>query len=103
MIQKKHSDRNLSGDVSYRVVSGSGYSQEQGSRHLIDEISQSVNLHQKFIPKGVPKLPEVLVWYPNEPSWQRLYEQRMKGTCYNMKNGSKHVKTEYLKVMNYVL
>ena len=77
---EKHSDRNLSGDVSYRVVSGSGYSQEQGSRHLIDEISQSVNLHQKFIPKGVPKLPEILVWYPNEPSWQRLYEQRMKGT-----------------------
>ena len=41
---------------------------------------KSANLHQKFIPKGVPKLPEVLVWYPNEPSWQRLYEQRMKGT-----------------------
>lgn len=74
-----NSEQHISGEASYRVASASGKSDRSQSQHLIDEISQSINLHQKFIPNGKPHLPEGLVWYPNEPSWQRLYNQRMQG------------------------
>ena len=36
-------------------------------------------MHQTFTPKAVPCLPDNLVWYSNEPSWQRIYDQRMQG------------------------
>lgn len=35
---------------------------------------------QTFKPKDFPYIPEKLVWYPNEPSWIRLVEQRMQGS-----------------------
>lgn len=74
-----NTEQHISGDVSYRVASVSGKNNRDQSQHLIDEISQSINLHQKFVPNGKPHLPEDLVWYHNEPSWQRLYNQRMQG------------------------
>ena len=71
-------NRNLSGGVSKRSsVYGSGHNEY--SRRLIEEISQSINLHQTFQPHKVPTLPDNLVWYNGEPSWQRLYRQRMEG------------------------
>lgn len=84
-LNSSSSDRNtnteqhISGEVTYRVATASGKNDRNQSRHLIDEISQSINLHQRFVPNGKPHLPEGLVWYPNEPSWQRLYSQRMQG------------------------
>ncbi len=74
------SEQNISAEANYRMASASGSKQKQKSRHLIDEISQSINLHQKFTPKENPALPQKLIWFPNEPSWQRLYEQRMQGS-----------------------
>lgn len=85
-LNSSSSDRNtnteqhIEGEASYRVASASAKNDRSQNRHLIDEISQSINLHQKFVPNGKPHLPEGLVWYPNEPSWQRLYNQRMQGT-----------------------
>lgn len=71
--------QNVSGKVDYMFASASGSGNINKSQHLIDEISKSINLHQKFKPRTQPYLPDGLVWYPNEPSWQRLYEQRMHG------------------------
>lgn len=51
---EKHSDRNLSGDVSYRVVSGSGYSQEQGSRHLLMKSANLLICIRNLYPKVFP-------------------------------------------------
>ena len=84
-LNSSSSDRNtnaeqhISVEASYRVATASGKNDRSQTKHLIDEISQSINLHQKFVPNGKPHLPEGLVWYPNEPSWQRLYNQRMQG------------------------
>ena len=73
-------EQSVSGEASYRVASASAKNNRNQNQHLIDEISQSINLHQKFTPKDKPYLPDGLVWYPNEPSWQRLYNQRIQGT-----------------------
>ncbi len=59
-----------SGEVSYT----NSYSDK-----LVDEISKSISLNQRYSPSANIKLPTNLVWYNNEPSWQRLHEQRMHG------------------------
>ena len=72
--------RKMTGDGNYKVVKGNGNYHDEYSRHLINELSRSINLHQTFCPTSKPFLPENLVWYENEPSWQRLVKQRMSGT-----------------------
>ena len=60
-----------------RGVSGSV--KTSNSRRLIEELSRSINLHQVFEPTKKPILHPNLIWYQHEPSWQRLYNQRMSG------------------------
>lgn len=72
-------DQKISGSIDYKLVSGSGNAEKHTSDKFLEDISQHINLHQKFYPKNPPMLPERLVWYQNEPSWQRLYNQRMQG------------------------
>lgn len=71
--------QDINGGIEYKGVGVSGGRKRSGSRSLIEEISQAINLHQTFVPSKAPYLPEKIVWYQNEPSWQRLYEQRMSG------------------------
>ena len=72
-------NQNLSGGVSLGKNSIHGSKHDEYSRRLIEEIGQSISLHQTFQPHKVPALPNNLVWYEGEPSWQRLYRQRMDG------------------------
>lgn len=71
-------NRNLSGGVS-RVSSFHASGHDEYSQRLIEEISRSISLHQTFQPHKAPALPNNLLWYNGEPSWQRLYRQRMEG------------------------
>ena len=68
-----------SADINYKVASVSGEGERNRADKFLEDISQSINLHQKFYPKSKPMLPTDLVWYAHEPSWQRLYNQRMQG------------------------
>ena len=70
---------NIDGGIDYKMSSIKGGFRREGSRNLIEEISQAINLHQIFTPTKKPCLPENTVWFQNEPSWKRLYEQRMNG------------------------
>jgi len=72
-------NQKLSGSIDSRLSSVSANSERNQSNKFLEDISQSINLHQKFSPKIKPALPSNLLWYPNEPSWQRLYDQRMQG------------------------
>lgn len=72
-------DQKLSGSVDYKLISASANAERHATNKFLEDISQHINLHQRFYPKNPPMLPEGLVWYQNEPSWQRLYNQRMQG------------------------
>lgn len=71
--------RTILGGLDYKLMSAYVNSECNQSKKFLEDISQSINLHQRFSPKTEPVLPPNLVWYPNEPSWQRLYDQRMQG------------------------
>lgn len=80
---QSNASRNYSSDVnggaSYGVVGTNGGMKKEGKRDLMEEISQAINLHQTFTPTKKPYLPSNTKWYQNEPSWQRLYQQRING------------------------
>jgi len=71
--------RNISGGFSHEKISVHGSGHDEYSRRLIEEISRSISLHQTFQPHKAPALPNNLIWYNGELSWQRLYRQRMEG------------------------
>lgn len=78
-------DENLNGksssdsNVDYALASTDVSINKDFSRHMIDELTKTISLHQTFEPKGKPTLPNGMVWYNSEPSWQRLYSQRVNG------------------------
>ncbi len=72
-------NQRMSGAIDYVWSSASASYESQQSNSFLESIGKSINLHQKFNPKNPPALPGGLVWYPNESSWQRLYNQRMQG------------------------
>lgn len=77
--QSNNSKQNMSGSVDTWIYDGKASLQTDASRHMIDELSRSISLHQTFEPHNKPTLPEGMVWYANEPSWQRLVSQRLNG------------------------
>lgn len=72
--------RNIEGNAGHKVVDVNGSYHNEYSRRLIEELNHSIKLHQTFTPSSAPSLPDELIWYNNEPSWQRLYNQRMTGS-----------------------
>lgn len=71
--------KGVGGHVNYKLLEINGSYNDNYSRRLMEELSHSLQLHQTFSPISAPKLPANLVWYENEPSWKRLYNQRMSG------------------------
>ncbi len=69
----------VSVNIDHWAADGSGSRNRDYSRHMIEELSRSISLHQTFEPHNKPTVPEGLVWYDNEPSWQRLVSQRING------------------------
>ena len=77
--KNSNTEKTYSGGIegAHRGISGSV--KTSNSRRLIEELSRSINLHQTFKPTQKPILHPNLIWYQCEPSWQRLYNQRMNG------------------------
>lgn len=77
--KSKKTSTNTDTHVDYKLVEANATVKKDSSSHLLDELSKSVNLHQKFEPTQIKDVTNDLVWYKNEPSWQRLFKQRMNG------------------------
>lgn len=71
--------QNISGEAGTRLIKGKGEYHQDRSRQMIDELSHSICIHQTFTPSNKPFVPENMVWYDEEPSWQRLVSQRLSG------------------------
>lgn len=72
----------INGGVDYKLVSAKGGVTKNKKTNIIEEINKVISLHQTFTPTKKPYIPNDTVWYQNEPSWQRLFEQRMNsGIC----------------------
>lgn len=75
------SDRYIFLSASASVIySAKGSVHEYKKNRFMERIGQELNLEQKFNPSKAPFVPDNLVWYPQETSWQRLVQQRLQGS-----------------------
>lgn len=102
------SSQSVSGNTSYGIAKASGSFSGNSKGSFAEQISKAISLNQEFNPTKAPFIPDGLVWYQNEPSWQRLVNQRMTGSLVhasesiesrksNMVNGSEltNIKAEF--------
>ena len=75
---------------------GSFDSNDENTRYLLDTALQGISISQKFTPSQKPFLPDNLVWYEHEPSWQQLYRQRMMG---NLLEHREHIESKKNRVV----
>lgn len=82
--ENKSSGMNISGEASY-ITSISGNYKSDSKSKTIDKLKKQMNTEQSFAPKELPYLPENLIWYQHEITWQRLAEQRLNGNIISSK------------------
>lgn len=104
IVNKRGAELGEAGDVSgkTKVKINALVAESNTTNHFsTTRESQSQNFKhisrtQTFSPVKKPFLPQNLVWYPHETSWQRLYEQRING---NILNHSEIISTEQNQVI----
>lgn len=84
--------------LDYKLASGNVEFKRDRASKFVDDISKSISLHQTFTPKAAPYIPDNLVWYSNEPSWQRIYDQRMQGK-FDMNDLEERIETRKSQVI----
>lgn len=83
--ENSSSGMNISGEAGYAGSSISGNYKNDSKSKAIDKLKKQMNTEQSFVPTEVPYLPENLIWYKHEITWQRLAEQRLKGNIISSK------------------
>ena len=81
-MDSSDAETNVSAELGKAGVSIASAETNKTASSNIEQSQNSykqISREQIFSPTKKPFLPENLVWYSHEPSWQRLYEQRVNG------------------------
>lgn len=74
-----NTNSDASGEFGYKLTELKVSNSQQNKSNTEEGANTSILFHQKFSPKGRIFLPDNLIWYNNNPSVIRLYEQRLHG------------------------
>lgn len=77
-------------------VSAGGTRKTEVNKSSSESAFRDLKIKQVFKPQTKPALPSGLIWYAHEPSWQRLYKQRMHG---NLLKHTEKISTKNNKVI----
>jgi hypothetical protein len=86
----------LNGKVNTLYQAGASINQQETNKFM-QSLGQSLNLHQTYNPFQQPFIPDNLIWYPQEPTWQRLVEQRLRGS---ITSHTESIETNKTQVIN---
>ncbi|MBF1390041.1 MAG: hypothetical protein HXN16_04760 [Porphyromonas sp.] len=73
-------DVSRSGGANVKSYSVEGKQHLNETKRFMQSIGSQLNLQQTYQPFKRPYLPNNLIWYSKEPTWQRLVEQRTRGS-----------------------
>ena len=77
--EDRKSARNIHGEVSYKILEASGNYEPNSKKGEGRNSKYTFAREQHFNPSKKPYIPDGLIWFPHEVSWQRLATQRMSG------------------------
>ena len=79
MMDTANTEQGISAQLTGKIKQASGTGTASSSNDSFEEFKSKIDFSQHFSPVNRPCLPDSMVWYQTEPSWQRLYNQRMSG------------------------
>ena len=77
--EHRESARNIHGEGSYKILEASGNYETNSKKGEGRNSKYTFAREQHFNPSKKPYIPDGLIWFPHEVSWQRLATQRMSG------------------------
>ena len=77
--EDRESARNIHGEVSNKTLGASGNYETNSKKGEGRNSKYTFAREQHFNPSKKPYIPDGLIWFPHEVSWQRLVTQRMSG------------------------
>lgn len=77
--EDRESARNIHGEVSNKTLGASGNYETNSKKGEGRNSKYTFAREQHFNPSKKPYIPDGLIWFPHEVSWQRLATQRMSG------------------------
>ena len=77
--EHRESARNIHGGGSYKMLEASGNYETNSKKGEGRNSKYTFAREQHFNPSKKPYIPDGLIWFPHEVSWQRLATQRMSG------------------------
>ena len=77
--EHRESARNIHGGGSYKILEASGNYETNSKKGEGRNSKYTFAREQHFNPSKKPYIPDGLIWFPHEVSWQRLATQRMSG------------------------
>lgn len=77
--EDRESARNIHGEGSYKMLEASGNYETNSKKGEGRNSKYTFAREQHFNPSKKPYIPDGLIWFPHEVSWQRLATQRMSG------------------------
>jgi len=86
----------LSKVLPQEPVSAGGTRKIEENKSASESAFRDLKIKQVFNPQTKPALPRGMIWYAHEPSWQRLYKQRMHG---NLLKHTEKISTKNNKVI----
>ncbi len=94
---ESYANTNALAAVGMKFYSAQASVNQQETNKFMQSLGQSLNLHQTYNPFQEPFIPDNLIWYPQEPTWQRLVEQRLRGS---ITSHTESIETNKTQVIN---
>lgn len=94
---ESYANTNALAAVGMKFYSAQANVNQQETNKFMQSLGQSLNLHQTYNPFQQPFIPDNLIWYPQEPTWQRLVEQRLRGS---ITSHTESIETNKTQVIN---
>lgn len=94
---ESYANTNALAAVGMKFYSAQASVNQQETNKFMQSLGQSLNLHQTYNPFQQPFIPDNLIWYPQEPTWQRLVEQRLRGS---ITSHTESIETNKTQVIN---
>lgn len=94
---ESYANTNALAAVGMKFYSAQASVNQQETNKFMQSLGQSLNLHQTYNPFQQPFIPDNLIWYPQEPTWQRLVEQRLRGS---ITSHTENIETNKTQVIN---
>lgn len=80
--KNRKSHTNIDTNINAKINSLKGNADSSRDESSYESLLNEYGTESTYMPTKKPYIPDGLVWYPNESSWQRLFEERKDGLAH---------------------